>query len=772
MTTDTFATLRLTAIVSSLTNPRKTFNQPKLAELAESIKASGVHQPILVRPLPGSRVQDTFDNGITGGGMRRPTHEVVCGERRYRASQQAGLQTIPALVRDLTDAQVMEIQLVENLQRDDLTELEEAEGYQALMEASSLNADAIAVKIGKSRSYVFGRLKLLDLCTEARDALRTGAIDASRALLVARIPDSKLQIKAIKEIVEGHSSYYSGGREAMSHREAKAHIQERYMVKLDSAKFDITCIDLVPAAGSCKTCAKRTGHDPDLFADVKGADVCTDPPCFHAKEAAHAAVLVEQAKAKGQTVIAGRQALELMPYNGYNTKFKGYRRLDDATDSPTDKPLRKIIGKQMEADGIAPIMIEHPHKKGELVAVLTNDVVARLLKTVQGQADAAKSVSKEVKQLVEEKNAVAAAKEKLKFEQGWRDELLAATWDRISQTGAPMATQKLCRYLARRAAAGLNTDDASAICKLLDLGKVAPYQAVMDWIKDMPNPDHALALLTMHRDSDVNDYSCNKDHIANEGLMLVAGNAFGDDLPLVIEDIKDGLKAEVREAQSAKAKKSPLPLASAAQAKGAGGAKAKKAQSPAALASPVPMRKRKMTADEAQAAIATAMRGQDTNPGADAQGIDGAGEQPVATSAAVAPGVAQAVDRSGYTTAVNIVVTQRDTRPVHLMTMLGVSNSTAVGMLDEMEYDGIVGPLQKDGTRKVLLPSLIPVTDDPLFQAALDIITREQKANVRLLKTGLKVGTTRALELMDKLEQAGEVSACDERGARKVLVAV
>ena len=106
MTTQ-FATLALELIASSLTNPRKTFNPVKLQELADSIKASGVHQPILLRPLPGSRLADTFDLHHARFGNRhkdtRPTHEIVSGERRYRACQIAGVAEIPAMIKDLTD---------------------------------------------------------------------------------------------------------------------------------------------------------------------------------------------------------------------------------------------------------------------------------------------------------------------------------------------------------------------------------------------------------------------------------------------------------------------------------------------------------------------------------------------------------------------------------------------------------------------------------------------------------------------------------------------
>lgn len=369
-----FAQIPLEQIVASLTNPRTTFNQVKLQELADSIRASGIHQPVLVRPLPGARVPDT-ERGVR--------YEIVAGERRFRACHLAGVAAIPAMIRTMTDGEVLEVQIIENLQRDDLSELEEAEGYERLMQHSTLNAEAVGGKIGKSRTYVYNRLHLLNLCHEARTSLRTGEIDASRALLVSRIPDQGLQIKAVKEIIEG-ISYYSGG-EPMSYRQAQEHIRRVYMLDLSKADFDTADHELVAAAGSCKTCPKRTGHAPDLFSDVKSADVCTDPPCFTKKQEVHLENLVNQAKAKGQTVIAGKEAMELMA-QGWGDKLKGYRRLDAAEDSPTNQPLRKIIGKQMEAEGISPVLIENPRKKGDLVATLPNEIALRLLKTVEGQA--------------------------------------------------------------------------------------------------------------------------------------------------------------------------------------------------------------------------------------------------------------------------------------------------------------------------------------------------------------------------------------------------
>lgn len=610
--TPTFATLSVAAITPSLTNPRKTFDPVKLAELAESIKASGVHQPILVRPLPGSRVADT-DRGVT--------HEIISGQRRWRASQLAGVANIPAMIRDMTDQQVLECQLVENLQRDNLTELEEAQGYQALIDASGLTIDDLAAKIGKSRTYVFGRFKLRDLCQEGCEALRAKEIDFSRALLLARIPDHKLQIDALKELT---AKTYNGEAQ-LSYRAALAMIQRDYMLHLDRARFKITDATLVVEAGSCRQCAKRTGHDPDLFADIKGADVCTDPPCYHRKEAAHTAQVLASAQANGQTVIDGREAKALMP-NSWGG-VDGYLRLDDASDSPTDKPLRKLIGKQLEAAGILPTLIANPHNGGELVAVLPKTQVAELL-SAANHAEAAGRVNGALER--SQKAEAEAAKVKLKtdYEQGWRTLLLERTWDAIcaaarESQGADSLSTKVIRHLAMHYANACNTDRAKRVCQLLNLGKVAPKAALCDFVQTIERPQDVLQLLIMQADVEYLAYMAEHypDKPANVGLLLIA-----DDYHVDVDAIKAECKAATR-AAVAKAKKPTTPTADApaAQAEGGGG--------------PKPKLKRKTTAQEAQAQIAAALQEQEGSEQVDADASKGndsgsasaqAGAQPVA----------------------------------------------------------------------------------------------------------------------------------------------
>lgn len=730
---DEFAFIELPLIEPSLTNPRKTFNEAKLQELATSIKASGVHQPILVRKLPAARLADTSTDPATGKPRKvRPAYELVCGERRYRASKLAEVVTIPALIRDLTDDQVLEIQIIENLQRDDLTELEEAEGYEALMQHSGFTADQVGEKIGKSRSYVYGRLKLLELCQEARGSLRDRTIDASRALLVARIPDQKLQIKAMKEIVSG-GSYYHG--EPLTYRQAAEHVQRNYMLKLSEATFKITAIDLVPEAGSCKTCTKRTGHDPDLFSDVKGADVCTDPTCFHKKEEVHAANQVKEAKAKGQTVISGKEAQEIAMQPHYsNTKFKGYKRLDSAEDSPTDQPLRKIIGAQMKAEGIKPVMIAHPTKKGEMVECLPNDVAGRLLKTVEGQAAAAKEVTKEVKALVDEKKAKVEAKLTAQFDKEWRANLVHDAWCEIRDDADIKAFDiKVQRFLALRAARNLSTDDREAVCRILNIGKVGAASGLVDYIKECPSPESVHLLILMQSASAPDDmtYGDKGDFVRNEALMLVAGNVFGAQLDDVIKEIK----TEVKDKLWPKVTKAPAATAPAARPKeGPGGKAAKKA--PAAA--------KKLSAEEATQGIAAAM-----------QGLEGASAAP--KGAVASPARPAGAPEIRYRGPNGETWTGRGLMPKWLRVLVDAG---------------------QDKASFAVLQDTAPTNDDQaageendLYDQAVELVTREQKASKRLLKEQLGIGQDKALALLERMEKNGVVSAVDETRNRKVLVA-
>lgn len=292
----TYGVYNLSDIRKSPTN-RKRFNEPALKELAASIADMGVVQPILIRP-------------VTPTAEHPEPYELVAGERRWRASIIAGVLTIPAVCRFLTDRQAAEIQILENLQREDPHPLEEAEGYEQLMMNHGYNADQLADKIKKSRAYIYSRLKLCALTTEAREKFLSDEISASTALLVARIPVPGLQARALSEITA--TSVYQP--EPMSYRRAQQHIQQRYTLDLSNANFDVSDGKLLASAGSCSKCPKRSGNQPLVFADIKSADVCTDPDCFEEKRAAHYAKVIVIANKTGIPVIEGDEAKQINVY--------------------------------------------------------------------------------------------------------------------------------------------------------------------------------------------------------------------------------------------------------------------------------------------------------------------------------------------------------------------------------------------------------------------------------------------------------------------------
>lgn len=171
-------TLKISELEPNRNQPRKDFDEKALTELAESIKQHGLIQPILVRP-------------ILGGG-----YQIVAGERRYRASRMAGLTEVPVTIRDLTEEETMEIALIENLQRENLNPLEEALGYQSLMEEYDMSQEQVAQAVGKSRPAVANTLRLLNLPSAVTELIKDGKISSGhgRALLAVENDEEKIRI--------------------------------------------------------------------------------------------------------------------------------------------------------------------------------------------------------------------------------------------------------------------------------------------------------------------------------------------------------------------------------------------------------------------------------------------------------------------------------------------------------------------------------------------------------------------------------------------------
>lgn len=174
--------IRINDIEPNSGQPRKNFNDEKLTQLAESIKQHGVVQPLIIQ------------REVSG-------YKIVAGERRWRAAKIAGLKTVPVIVRDLSDKQVMEIALIENLQREDLNPIEEAEAYNKLIDDFGMTQEEISSTVGKSRPAIANSLRLLSLQEQIKSRLIEGEITSGHARAILAIDSKSLQLKALEEII-------------------------------------------------------------------------------------------------------------------------------------------------------------------------------------------------------------------------------------------------------------------------------------------------------------------------------------------------------------------------------------------------------------------------------------------------------------------------------------------------------------------------------------------------------------------------------------------
>jgi ParB family chromosome partitioning protein len=255
-----FQFLAIDTIHESTTNPRRTFDETKLCELAESIKQHGLIQPITVRP--------------NNSGF-----EIVTGARRFRASQIAEVFSIPARIVDIDDAQAQEWQLIENSQRVDVHPYEEAQGFQRLLDLPGYDVSTLAEKSGKSASHIYARLSLLQLIPTVAEAFTQERITASHANLLARLPQ-EAQATAYEQC--WRKDWQDKEPHLLPAKHLTAWIQANLYLSLADAPFDREDPTLNPAAGACITCPRRSGYNTTLFYDVQG-DQCLDSSCYHSK---------------------------------------------------------------------------------------------------------------------------------------------------------------------------------------------------------------------------------------------------------------------------------------------------------------------------------------------------------------------------------------------------------------------------------------------------------------------------------------------------------
>ncbi|MHB2006589.1 MAG: ParB/RepB/Spo0J family partition protein [Acidobacteriaceae bacterium] len=301
--TTEYRNVPLSILTESKSNPRRIFEDAALKELADSIRSQGVLSPLLVRPLN--------ERGF----------EIVAGARRYRAAQMAESETVPVRIVNLTDAEALEAQLIENLQRRDVHPLEEAQGFRALLnlEEPKYSIEQIAAKTGKSPSYVAQRMKLTELAPAVIEAFYKDEIGVGHALLLAKLQPAEQEQALVACFREDWGGGSKSKRILLPVRNLQQWIEHNILLILKDAPFSKSDATLNPQAGACLDCPKRTGHNKLLFADVRH-DACTDPACYQKKVDAHVAKtiaanpkLVQISAAYGQPA----EGITAIPRNKY-----------------------------------------------------------------------------------------------------------------------------------------------------------------------------------------------------------------------------------------------------------------------------------------------------------------------------------------------------------------------------------------------------------------------------------------------------------------------
>ncbi|MGC1869906.1 MAG: ParB/RepB/Spo0J family partition protein [Acidobacteriaceae bacterium] len=354
-----YRNLPLSILTESKTNPRRIFEDSALKELAESIRSQGVLSPLLVRPL------------------NEHSFEIVAGARRYRAAQLAESESVPVRIVNLTDAEALEAQLIENLQRRDVHPLEEAQGFRALLnlEEPKYSIEQIAAKTGKSPAYVAQRIKLTELAPAVVEAFYKDEIGVGHALLLAKLQPAEQEQALAACFREDWGVGNKSKRILLPVRNLHQWIEHNILLILKDAPFSKNDATLNPQAGACLDCPKRTGHNKLLFADVR-QDACTDPACYQSKLDAHVAkTLVAKPKlvqisasygqpAEGSAVLPRNRYIEIKqekPQNNKQRDWPEYKTCKSTTEAIITEGMEKGELRKICADPNCPV--HHPKKQ-------------------------------------------------------------------------------------------------------------------------------------------------------------------------------------------------------------------------------------------------------------------------------------------------------------------------------------------------------------------------------------------------------------------------
>lgn len=407
-------------------NTRKHFDEVKLTELTEDVRAHGILSPLLARPLPPAVAAE---HGVPVEGY----WEIVCGARRFRAANGAHLSTVPVIVRELDDREALEAQISENDRREDVSPIEQAEGYLCLHTTHGVSVEEIAQRFGVRRAFVNERLAIARACDEVREALDAGRIRVGVALAVSRLPSHDYQREAIKHFTTANA----WGPEGFTVAEAGQWIGSTFHLRLASAPFDTGDATLT-AAGSCDACPKTTEAQRPLFEEeLSSAPAqCMDPRCYSEKrEAAWIRATVEHRNA-GRHVLSASESAAIV--QGL-TCSKGYARADvpPVEHGQGRKTWRQLLGAHYPE----PVIARAPN--GDVVEVLEPEALKVAVKAAG--LDASKKPKKH-KALVDGEKVLPA------------DDLAA----RVAEANVERAARQAVAVEVRRASEGFDAKRPAA----------------------------------------------------------------------------------------------------------------------------------------------------------------------------------------------------------------------------------------------------------------------------------------------------------------------
>ena len=247
-----FQDIALKNLIPSKNNYRKAMDEAAIEDLTASVKAKGVLQPILVRPL---------------NGKQKGKYEIVAGHRRHRAAQAAGLKEMPAMVKDLSDEEALEVQVVENTQREDPNPMDEARGFKTLLDMGRHTPATLAARLDRSEAFVLGRVKLADLIEPVQDKIASGELPMGVARLFTRLRNEGDQKNLLKDVLNTNGDGCVGISRARR-------MMNDYFFNLNDAPFD---------TAGCAECPCNSGNQELLFPEVGKKSECSDRSCFYLK---------------------------------------------------------------------------------------------------------------------------------------------------------------------------------------------------------------------------------------------------------------------------------------------------------------------------------------------------------------------------------------------------------------------------------------------------------------------------------------------------------